>query len=69
MSNFERKTYTREEINLMVAEQMQLCVEPICKEIGQVIEGMIKRIVDLETATNSIIEEIKSWKKTSHTVQ
>lgn len=69
MSNFERKPFSKEELNVIVAEQLKLCVEPICKEIGQVIEGMIKRIQELETATNSVIKELKSWKETNKTLQ
>lgn len=61
-SHFERKTYTREEMNVMIAEQLGLCIDPICKEIGQVVEGLQKRIVELESATNAIIEEMRKRK-------
>ena len=62
MSNFERKAYTREEMNIIVAEHLQVCIEPICKEIGRAIEGLQSRIVELESASNAIITEMKEWK-------
>lgn len=66
MSNhFERKAYSREEINIIIAEQLQICIEPICKEIGKAIEELQKRIVDLEVASNAVITELKEQKDKS----
>lgn len=64
-NNFVRKHYTAEEINKIVADQLQYCIEPICKELGKVIEGLQQRIVDLECASNAMIVEMKEWKKTN----
>jgi hypothetical protein len=61
--HFVRKNYSRDEINLIIAEQLQLCIEPICKELGRAMEGLQRRIVDLEMASNSMIAEMKEWKK------
>lgn len=61
--NFERKAYSREEINIIVAEQMGLAIEPICREIGQVMEGFNARLKDLEAAVNATIEEMKESKR------
>lgn len=63
MTNFERKAHTREEINIIVAEQLQLCIEPICKELGMVIEGLAKRLQDVESTCNTLISEMKAWKE------
>jgi hypothetical protein len=62
-NNFERKNYSREEINILVAEQLKLCIEPICREIGVALEALQKRIVDLEIASNAMINEMKEWKE------
>ena len=62
MTQFERKNFTREEINILIAEQLGLCIEPICKELGMVIEGLAKRIADLEIASNAMIKEMQEWK-------
>jgi hypothetical protein len=32
-------------------------------ELGKVIEGLQQRVVDLEGASNAMIEEMKAWKK------
>lgn len=70
MSQFDRKAHTTEEINIMVAEQLKLCIEPICKEIGKMVEHLEKRIVDLETAANAMLIEMKAWKeKHERTIQ
>lgn len=58
----ERKAYSREEINIFIAEQLKICIEPICHEIGKAIEALQNRIVDLEVASNAMIEEMKAWK-------
>jgi len=63
MTDFTRKAHTREEINIIVAEQLKLCIEPICHEIGLAIEALQKRIVALEENTNGLIVEMKEWKK------
>lgn len=63
MDNFQRKFYTKEEINIMIAEQLQICIEPICREIGRAIEGLQNRIIDLETASNAMLTEMKAWKE------
>ena len=69
-NNFVRKHYTREEINIIVADQLEQCVTPICKELGKVIEGLCARVLDLETANNAMIEEMKAWKaKNQKTIQ
>lgn len=62
-NNFVRKHYTKEEINIIVADQLEKCITPICLELGKVIEGLQQRIVDLEVASNAMIEEMKRWKK------
>lgn len=62
---YQRKPYSREEINTFIAEQLKICIEPICHEIGKAIESLQSRIVDLETATNSMIVEMKEWKSLS----
>lgn len=63
MSQFERKSHTREEINLIVAEQIGLCFEKVFKELGMVIEGLAKRVADVEVTTNTLIKEMKIWKE------
>ena len=47
---------------MIVAEDMESCLQPILKELGKVIEGLQQRIVDLEAASNAMIEEMKKWK-------
>lgn len=64
--HFDRKAYSREEINIIVAEQLQLCVEPICKEIGKAIEGLNIRLKDVEIASNAMIEEMRKWKESNY---
>lgn len=66
--HFERKVFSREEINIIVAEQLGQGVEPICKEIGVVLEGLNLRVRDLEQANNAIIEEMKKWKSLNPTL-
>ena len=54
----------------MKKQELSIGIDPICKEIGKALEGLQKRIVDLETATNSIIRELKEDKeKESRTIQ
>lgn len=70
MSHFDRKGYSKEQIDIMIAEKLQICVEPICTEIGGVLEMLQKRIVDLEIANNAMITEMKEWKtKNQKTIQ
>lgn len=54
-----QKLYSREELNILVAEQLQLCIEPICQQIGEVIEGLMHRVLAVESATNALISEMK----------
>jgi hypothetical protein len=63
MTEFKQKSYSREEINIMIAEHLQICVEPICQEIGMVIEGLAKRLQDIESTCNTLITEMKAWKE------
>jgi hypothetical protein len=70
MTTFDRKGYTRDEINILIAEQLKICIEPICFEIGKVIDSLQKRIVHLEMANNAMIREMKEWKaKNQKTIQ
>lgn len=67
---FERKKYTKEEIDLIVIERIQEVIEPICKELGKAIETLQSRIIDLEEASNAMITEMKEWKeKNARTIQ
>ncbi len=65
-ANFQRKSYSKEELKIMIAEQLQICIEPICKEIGRAMESFQQRISDLEIAGNSMIAEMKAWKEKNY---
>lgn len=66
----KKHSYSRAEINHMIAEQLGICIEPICQEIGKAIESLQKRIQDLEAAGNAMITEMKEWKsKSNRTIQ
>jgi hypothetical protein len=60
---FERKNYSKKQINDMILEKFQVCMEPVCYEMGQVMEALQSRIHDLEAASNAMILEMKEWKE------
>lgn len=60
---FDRKGISRTEAITLIAEQLQMCIEPICKEMGEVMEGLHIRVQDAESALNALISEMKEWKR------
>jgi len=63
MSNYERKDMNKEAVIILIAEQLGMAIEPICKDIGRALEAMQKRIMDLEMTVNSIVTELKQQKE------
>lgn len=60
---FVRKHYTQDEIAIIVKEHTEKCLEPICREIGKALESFQERVAELESVTNTLISEMKEWKK------
>jgi hypothetical protein len=59
----ERKNYSKKQINDMILEKFQICMEPVCYEMGKVMETLQSRIQELEVASNAMIVEMKEWKE------
>lgn len=64
------KAYTEDEIKELIIKQVDLAITGICQEIGKAMEMLQGRILDLETASNAMIQEMKEWKaKNQRTLQ